>query len=406
VTFFWSLSSLVNCKVVKEEGVETKNPTSKALKATLLGASALTVMAGATIAPSLPAMRDAFSGVEGADYLVRLTLTMHAIFIALSAPFAGLIADRLGRKPLLVASVVLYALAGASGLVLDSLWAILVGRAFLGLAVGGVMTSATALIADYFEGEARARFLGLQAAFTSLGGFLFLSIGGILAGVDWRGPFLIYLMALTLVPTALLRLYEPDRSGDGATETDGRWPFKALALIFGSALFGQVVFYTIPTQIPFYLEELIGLGPTASGFAVAVTTLFAAAASTWYGRVKRRLGFVPIAALSFSLLGGGLVAAGFAGGYAAVVAALALSGLGAGLILPNLSAWIAEVVPPALRGRAIGGMTTSVFTGQFLSPVLVQPAVNVFGLASALVLVGALAVALALGAAAASRLWG
>jgi MFS family permease len=391
---------------VKEEGVKTRNPTSKALKATLLGASALTVMAGATIAPSLPAMRDAFSGVEGADYLVRLTLTTHAIFIALSAPFAGLIADRLGRKPLLVASVALYALAGASGLVLDSLWAILVGRAFLGLAVAGVMTSATALIADYFEGEARARFLGLQAAFTSIGGFVFLSLGGILAGIDWRGPFLIYLLALSLVPAALLRLYEPDRSGDGTAGDGGRWPLGALALIFGSALLGQVVFYTIPTQIPFYLEELIGVGPTASGFAVAVTTLFAAAASTQYGRVKRLLGFVSIAALSFSLLGGGLVAAGFAGGYAAVVAALALSGLGAGLILPNLSAWIAEVVPPVLRGRAIGGMTTSVFAGQFLSPVLTQPAVNALGLASAFVLVGALAVALALGAAVAPRLRG
>jgi MFS family permease len=302
--------------------MEKTNPTSGGLKATLLGASALTVMAGATIAPSLPAMRDAFAGVEGADYLVRLTLTTHAVFIALSAPFAGLIADRLGRKPLLVASVVLYALAGASGLVLDSLYAILVGRAFLGLTVGGVMTSATALIADYFEGEARARFLGLQAAFTSVGGFVFLSLGGVLADVDWRGPFLIYLMALALAPTALLRLYEPDRSGDGTAGSGGRWPLGALALIFGSALLGQVVFYAIPTQVPFYLEELIGVGPTASGFAVAVTTLFAAAASTQYGLVTRHLSFVSVAALSFSLLGGGLVAAGFAGSYAAVVAAL------------------------------------------------------------------------------------
>jgi MFS family permease len=389
-----------------------KNPKGAVLKATLLAASALTVMAGATIAPSLPAMREAFSGVEGADYLVRLALTTHAVFIALGAPLAGLVADRFGRKPLLAASVVLYGLAGGSGLVLDSLYAILAGRAFLGLAVAGVMTSATALIADYFEGDRRARFLGLQAAFTGVGGFVFLTLGGLLAGVDWRGPFLIYLAALALLPAVLLKLYEPDRSGgeEGAggpaAAGGGGLPWKALGLVYGSALVGQVVFYTIPTQLPFYLESLLGAGPAASGFAIAASTLVGAATSTQYGRVKRRLSFVAVAALSVSLLGAGLIGVSLSASYAAVVASMAVAGLGAGLLLPNLSAWVSEVVPAALRGRAIGGMTTAVFAGQFLSPVLTQPAVAALGLGAAYAAVGGLAVLLALGTAAALRLGG
>ncbi|MEO2005614.1 MAG: MFS transporter, partial [Candidatus Poribacteria bacterium] len=100
-------------------------PTSRydrpALRVTLLVVSSLTVMAGATIMPALPAMREHFSDVRGAEMWVSLVLTMPALFIVLWAPVAGVIVDRYGRKRLLVASVVLYAVAGGSGCVADSL---------------------------------------------------------------------------------------------------------------------------------------------------------------------------------------------------------------------------------------------------------------------------------------------
>lgn len=97
------------------------NPNSLLVKATLLFTSTLTVMAGATIAPSLPDMRNYFSSVENADYLVRLVLTLPALFIVIGSPISGVIIDRFGRKPLLAASVLLYGLAGSSGFVLNSL---------------------------------------------------------------------------------------------------------------------------------------------------------------------------------------------------------------------------------------------------------------------------------------------
>ena len=123
---------------------------------TLLLASTLTVMAGATIAPGLPAMKAAFAAEENADFLVRLVLTLPALFIVLGAPLAGFLIDRFGRKRLLLFSAILYAAAGSSGFFLNSLMLILIGRALLGFAVAGIMTSVTTLIADYFTGVARA----------------------------------------------------------------------------------------------------------------------------------------------------------------------------------------------------------------------------------------------------------
>ena len=181
-----------------------QNPQSWATKMTLLLASSLTVMAGATVSPALPAMKQYFESaiadVDTRTTLVKLIITLPALFIVIGSPIAGLIVDRFGRKPLLLIATLLYGLAGSSGLYLDSLTAILAGRAVLGLAVAGVMVTATTLIADYYRGPARAAFMGLQAGFMGLGGVLFLTFGGILAQRNWRYPFVIYLFAWLIVP--------------------------------------------------------------------------------------------------------------------------------------------------------------------------------------------------------------
>jgi MFS family permease len=99
-------------------------------KSTLLLASTLTVMAGATIAPSLPQMQKHFAEVENVELWVRLVLTIPALFIALSSPFAGIAVDRFGRKLLLIFSAAVYGLAGSSGFISNSLPSIIIGRVF------------------------------------------------------------------------------------------------------------------------------------------------------------------------------------------------------------------------------------------------------------------------------------
>jgi MFS family permease len=133
---------------VIEQFMNKSQPNSFPIKATLLLTSTLTVMSGATISPSLPAMQEYFANVENSELLVRLVLTIPALFIAFGGLFAGQLADRFGRKPLLIVSTLVYGFAGCSGLVLNSLWTLLIGRALLGLSVAGVMTGVTTLIAD------------------------------------------------------------------------------------------------------------------------------------------------------------------------------------------------------------------------------------------------------------------
>ena len=86
---------------------------------------------------------------------------------------------------------------------------------------------------------------------------------------------------------------------------------------------------------------------------------------------------------------------------------LGLAGLGGGLFTPTLMNWLMRVAPVHLRGRLAGGLISSMFAGQFLSPILANPFIETDGPADAFVACGvglmALGAAYAAGAAAARR---
>ncbi len=360
----------------------TTLPRPRLAQATLLLASMLTIMAGATISPALPAIQRAFGSGPNTAVLVGLVLTMHGLFIAVGSPLIGAFADRYGRRWLLLVSTVVYALAGGSGFVLDSLVAILVGRAVLGLAVAGVMVTVTALITDYYEGNRRDTILGRQGAFMSIGGVVLLPLAGVLADIGWRVPFLVYTVALVLLPAMAFALPEPDRrepTGDRPTSIDdlrqtlARFPLRTLALIVALGLVGQIIFYMIPVRVPFYLEAQTGVSGSLIGAALATSTGAGGVASLLYGRVRRFMSVIGIVALTFAFMSIGYIVIGVSGTFIDIIAGLALAGAGSGFLLTNLNAWIAAVTSETVRGRALSVLTSAFFLGQFLSPLVVGP---------------------------------
>ena len=162
---------------------------NKPLEITLLLASMLTMLANAIIAPSLPAISNAFNTIEDIEALTKLMLTLPALTIAIISPIAGRIIDTHGRIKVLIISLIIYALAGTSGYWLNDIYFILIGRVILGIGVAGIMTTSTTLVGDYFEGKKREHFMGLQGAFNALGGLLFIPTAGYLADLNWHYTF-------------------------------------------------------------------------------------------------------------------------------------------------------------------------------------------------------------------------
>lgn len=358
---------------------------SVALKGTLLFVATLTIMAGTTVAPSLPAIEQAFSDTQHVELLSRMVLTLPAIFVAMSAPVAGILADRYGRKKLSVISMLLYGLSGMSGLLADNLAVLLAGRAVLGLAIGGIMTVGTTLAGDYFTGSERESYLGLQQAFTQFGGVAFVITGGLLADIHWRVPFAIYAAAFLILPAVLLFLAEPDRkkpslAGAVKSAVPANWP--QVLLLGLSAFVVNVLFYTVPSQLPFFLRHLEISSASATGYAIGIFNLAGALAAISFGLLRSRFAVSGILAAGLGFMACGFLLLAQANGMVSVLVALCVMGTGLGAVMPSIMSLTINIAPPALRGRIAGIVTASMFLGHFTSPLLSQPWIGWFGFAA------------------------
>src|SRR5690606_317751 len=178
----------------------------------LMAAAMLTIMSNATITPALPGLQQMFAANPDAALMTRLLITAPSLLVAITAPVAGSITDRIGRIRPLCWGLVLFSVAGTAGLYLGSLEAILASRLALGLGVACIMTAQAALIGDYYEGPVRARLMGYQMAAVNLGGLVFVTAAGAMAAHDPRLPFAIYGLGLILILPALRCLHEPART--------------------------------------------------------------------------------------------------------------------------------------------------------------------------------------------------
>ncbi|MCG6189518.1 MFS transporter [Maribellus maritimus] len=368
---------------------------TKLLEVTLLLASMLTILANAIIAPSLPLISRTFEDVRNVEILTKLMLTLPALTIALVAPLAGRLLDKIGRIKVLYISLLIYLLAGTSGYWLGNLFPILVGRVVFGLGVAGIMTVSTTLIGDYFTGAKREHFMGLQGAFVALGGLIFITAAGVLTDINWRLAFLIYgfsAVVLVLVPFAL---HEPKIAVEKNTVNmqNGTSVSPVVWLVFISAFITTVSFYMIPVQLPFFLQKLDSINGNKMGLALGSLPFAQAIASFYYKRVKKKFDFTSIYSLGFIPMAIGFLVIGLSQTYLQTIAGVLISGLGVGILIPNGNLWMINLVPFQVRGKYVGFLTTATFLGMFFSPIIIQPIQNMVGISASFIV---LAVALAI----------
>ncbi len=305
-------------------------------------------------------------------------MTIPALVITLLAPFAGMIIDRYGRLKPLYTGVVLFVLGGSSGLYLDDFYAILAGRAVLGVSVALVMTSSLALIGDYFDEKSRHRFMSTQGMAVGFGGIVFIISGGYLAQWGWDYPFVIYALPLFFLPLLIVSLKEPVRQHvhrDDAIEV-----LPKLLPVYLSAFFSMLFFYMLPTQMPFLvIDELHGT-PSSIGYFVGFALLVNALVSKQYHRLKARFSFEQIFVFIYLFFGIGLFVMSQVTRPYQLFYASAFMGVGFGLVMVNINAWLLSLVSAQRRGRAVGMLTSSFFLGQFFSPIVFEPIVSYMGI--------------------------
>jgi MFS family permease len=355
------------------------------IKFALLAASTMTIMAGAIVAPSLPMIAAAFAENAHIALLSRLVITLPALLIVLFSSIAGWSIDRFGRKVMMLGSLIFYALAGTTGVWVQGIEGLLIGRAFLGIAVAGNMVAITTLIADFFKGQERNNFIGFQGSFMAFGGVLFILSAGLLAEISWRMPFWLYALSIPVVMIVWKNIPEPTIQRRGFIKLSGgkqRINRKTAAFIYLMGFTGMALFYIIPAQLPFLLKEVHSATNSMIGYAISLSTLSGALVALGYGAVRKRLSFQWIYAVAFMLFAIGYSLIAKAMHFEMVLAGLVIAGAGTGLLMPNANLWMLSIAPEMNRGRMVGNLTMAVFLGQFVSPLLAHPMMAAAGIRS------------------------
>jgi MFS family permease len=357
----------------------------------LICATVLPIMGVVSLAPVLPSLLEHFKMVEHSEFLVPAALTVPGLMIALFSTTAGLLADRYGRKKLLLGALLLYAVFGMLPLLFDSLHAIVASRAALGVAEAFIMTIATTLAGDYFSPEQRKKIIAIQAAVGSLAASVLFGAGGALGGISWKGPFWLYGLSLLVLIAVFVFIWEP-RTETQQTEMEKNqssvFPWKSLGVVCLVTLFSAVIFYIAPIHLGVVMNSVGVVEPPKIGAAIGLGSLGVPLGAFLYHRISH-LSNGYLMGASLLLCGIGLAGMPYADTYGEVVGLFFVNQLGSGMLLPILINWCLSVLPFSLRGRGVGIWNSTFFIGQFISPLLLALIGNqIGGLVSGMMLLG------------------
>jgi MFS family permease len=366
----------------------------------------LAVMGIIVLVPVIPQMMQHYSNVPNHEYLVLGgVLTMPALGLTLFSPLVGWVVDRLGRKRVLIAAMVAYAVLGAAPIFIDNLFTIIATRVGVGLCEAGIMTASTTILCDYFTGSERDKWLGAQTAVASLSSIVLVFVGGALGSVyGWRGPFGIYLIGLLFVAMVSRFVWEPVRVASAhpresnverSTAELSTFSWLRLIGICVITILASVMFYMTPTQSGIALATLGATDPLRIGFLTACAIL-GVPVGTLLFRSMRQWAITTLLFLEFALMGVGFILMGEATSPGSFIAAAALNQIGCGMILPTLVTWATRDLAFEIRGRGTGLWTASFFLGQFCCGLVISAiASRAGGLPAAFLSVGMVALSAA-----------
>ena len=333
-------------------------------------------MAGqGVVGPVLPLYARDF-GVSAT--MVGLTLTVFALArLILNIP-AGLIADRLGRRVLLIGGPILTSIGMFGSGFAGDIWSLLIWRFVAGAGSAFFMSGALIYLIDIAPPDLRARYVATNQWALSVGVALGPGLGGLVAE-RWglAAPFhLVGVIALFAAVYAVFRLPETRRSSSPKLKDESpareaariarSGPFLAIAFVTGTIFMTRAG--TRATLVPLHADETLAWGPGELGLVFTVTgvmTLFTLWPATWatenIGRASVILFSGMAAALGTFVLGSSSTPMWFVLGNVILT-------LGTGTAGPAPAAFVADLFPERMRGLGVGLYRSAGDLGFVLGP--------------------------------------
>ena len=337
-----------------------------------------------------------------------LVLGFSFLMTALGGVGFGLLGDRVGRKPVVVATTLIYGVGTLACASAHSLGALVAWRTVAGLGIGGEWAAGQSMIAETIPAQHRARYACYVQTGAPLGILLAAMAGGFLQPlIGWRAVFVLAALPALAVALAVWKwLPESDvwlrqgSTGRPGWREESRWftsNRRVLVVLFVMLLMNSEAYWFTYSWLPGYLELSRGLTAQASGRLVVGMQIGAVLGYLSFGLFADRFGRRPVFSVFGTMMALGLLPVTILWPWTVrvpglIVFSMAITGFGTG-IWSGPGTLMSELFPTRMRNTLLGLLLNVTRGIQFFTPLMITALRARVGFAAALA-VGSLFAAL------------
>lgn len=338
------------------------------LKPTIISIAMATVMAGAAISPALGLIAANFPDAN--PTLIKLVLTAPSLIIIPFSFISSYLTKKISKRSIVLIGVGIYVITGVGAQFTNTIEMLLAFRFALGAGVGLVMPLSFTLISDYFSGKEQTQMMGYNTAFSNFCGIVTMLLAGWLASFNWSVPFNVYWIGLIIF--ILVFFFLPKDKPREAPEGVGKAniPLSIFGLALGACAV-MLVYYAIATNMALYLEESNLGGSEIAGIVIAFSTVGGMITSIILVRLEMlfKQYIIPVAILVMGIAFGILTVTH---SIPLVLLGVSLVGFGQGIVFPLVNVRALSQVDPYHSDKVIAVVSSSIYIGQFISPIVLD----------------------------------
>ncbi|KXS42154.1 MAG: major facilitator superfamily protein [Candidatus Frackibacter sp. T328-2] len=324
----------------------------------------LMVLGNSMLIPEFPKIKSALNINQ---FQVGLLITLFSASAGIAIPFLGYLSDRIGRKKIVIPSLILYGfgglIAGLAAIFLGekAYKVILVSRVIQGIGGAGTAPIIMALVGDIFTSNQRSEALGIIESANGLGKILSPILGAAIALISWYALFFSYAFLAIPITAAIWFLAEEPEDNikqQSINEYLGNikeiFKKRGVSLLF-SLLGGMVVLFLLFGVLSYLsdiLETRYNVKGLIKGLVIAIPISFMSTTSYFTGVYLKNKGkyFKHALALGLTINAIILTLLPFIRNLYLYISILSLLGVGSGLILPSVNTLVTSSAPSEERG--------------------------------------------------------
>ncbi len=348
--------------------------------------SALTALPGLAVSPIMGDLQTIFPGAGEME--IQMLTSLPSLLILPFIILSGHLTQKVDIYKLLMAGLLIFGITGILYLISSKMWQLILVSAILGIGAGIIIPLSTGLITLFFTGRERTKQFGLNSSISNFNVVIATFLTGYLAGINWKLPFIVYLLPFAALFLAMpLKKYWPaqddnDYSGNNPAQeeentsayniTIGKYGIDVKHLLHLMTLYGMLTF--LVAIFIFYIPFLISGNNMPEKFSGTVISLFFLAImfpGLFLNKIKDVLGrqTILLAALSVAI---GLVLITLANSVWVMSLAVIMSGLGYGIVQPLCYDKAVTVSTPKKRTVALAYIMFMNYVAILLCPFIID----------------------------------